>query len=117
MGTAPPPDDAPAFDEYGEEVSLDGCASVPSQLSLADYARVAQASGAPPCFTLKQWDNWRELARTMPPRQIDGYCADCTPEYKFEMDRQGRCSFPETAFRGGDGVRVLPIVHHEAKQA
>jgi hypothetical protein len=28
----------------------------------------------------------------------DGYCLDCTPEFKTQMLEEGRCSHPETRF-------------------
>jgi hypothetical protein len=57
----------------------------------------------PPCFnSKKQFDAWRELARMSRPHS--GICTDCTPEYKFEMQKQGRCEYPEVIFKvSGDG--------------
>lgn len=64
----------------------------------------------PPCYdTQFQWNFYRELcsylrsARKLSPRF--NYCVDCTPEYKAEMARQGRCKFPGTTFvTDGDGL-------------
>ena len=57
----------------------------------------------PLCFSSKkQYDVWRDLARMSRPHS--GICTDCTPEYKFEMQKQGRCEYPEVVFKvSGDG--------------
>lgn len=67
------------------------------------------ADNVPPCFTCKQWQDWREamrgaggnhskarLMRAVPP--ANSYCTDCTPEYQSRMVLARRCRFPGTLF-------------------
>ena len=58
---------------------------------------------APPCFPLAQWDIWvkgeKRMARTANfAFQVDGYCAQCTPEYRDRMKEQGLCNHPHVEF-------------------
>jgi hypothetical protein len=67
----------------------------------AGFASKLQKQGRktfPPCFqSLKQYEVWRELARMSRPHS--GICTDCTPEHKFEMERQGKCDYPQVVFK------------------
>lgn len=52
----------------------------------------------PPCFqSYKQYDVWKDLARMSRPHS--GFCTDCTPEHKFEMESQNRCLYPKVIFK------------------
>ena len=51
----------------------------------------------PPCFSARQWEEWRALARVALP-SAGGFCEDCTPSYKLKMISCERCTHPEIEF-------------------
>ena len=78
---------------------------------------VPMPTQAPPCFaSQKEWNTYKFIcdwqanqsgsgagSKRMIPKSFT-YCVDCTPEYRDEMKRQGRCRFPGTVFSKKDGV-------------
>lgn len=65
----------------------------------------------PICFTRPQYSEWLSAARKAPPTQSNGYCQDCTPQYKARMMTQGLCAHPGVQFKvlddeGLSGIRV-----------
>lgn len=53
-------------------------------------------SGTPKCFDSEaQFRVWIAAATSM---SSDGFCRDCTPEYKGGMLKAGRCHFPDTTW-------------------
>jgi hypothetical protein len=56
----------------------------------------------PPCFSGEQWRTWRHGGSGGSygalPSPRDGYCEDCTPEYKTEMMLQEKCIWPCVTF-------------------
>ena len=63
-------------------------------------------SHQPLCFrSFTQWLDWLHAARVANPGP-NGYCLDCTPEYKKQMVAEKRCEFPLVAFRMLDGELV-----------
>lgn len=54
---------------------------------------------SPVCFENHgQYTDWIHLMRQSARPRDDGYCIDCTPDFKSEMLAQGRCAHPETRF-------------------
>ena len=51
------------------------------------------------CATYKQYREWRESARSIPPSFSAWFCTDCTPAYQKEMLAQGKCVRPEIRFK------------------
>lgn len=54
----------------------------------------------PSCFnSVDDYLVWKYLAlKTVKKKLADNICMDCSPEYKREMVKQGRCQHPETKF-------------------
>lgn len=53
----------------------------------------------PPCFeSALQYRQYITLMRQSARPKDDGYCLDCTPEFKTQMLEEGRCTHPETRF-------------------
>ena len=53
----------------------------------------------PTCFNgQKEFKEWVKYARQSKPSEADGFCSDCTPEYRDKMIAQNRCQFPDTIF-------------------
>lgn len=53
----------------------------------------------PLCFeSALQYRQYVTLMRQAARPKDDGYCLDCTPEFKTQMLEEGRCSHPETRF-------------------
>ena len=69
----------------------------------------------PKCFTLKQFDSWREYASQCDIKEKPkSYCDDCTPSYQYKMHKKKLCNFPSTAFyaykrRANEGWEVKGI--------
>jgi len=60
----------------------------------------------PLCFeSEEEYKFWRSLARISPPGNAK-HCADCTPNYKYEMMKAGRCENPDIRFATIDGELV-----------
>jgi len=77
---------------------------------------VPQRRNTPPCFpTPEIFGRWREMARSCNAGiDRDGYCADCTPQYRDRMVARNRCSYPMTLFEvDQDGMvkgrRRIPV--------
>ena len=51
------------------------------------------------CATYKQYREWREAARHIPPSYSAWFCTDCTPAYQKEMIAKGKCVRPEIKFK------------------
>ena len=51
------------------------------------------------CATYKQYREWREAARHIPPSYSAWFCTDCTPAYQKEMIAKGKCVRPEIRFK------------------
>lgn len=72
----------------------------------------------PECFSRKQWDDWRAMAKSYPPYRRDGYCEDCTPEYRDKMKASGKFAYPNTIFvRDKDGFVYGKRVFDETLQS
>ena len=74
----------------------------------------------PACFSSReQFDGWKVIARMSHPHS--GICTDCSPEHKFEMERQNRCMYPQVVFKvnkEGDLEGYLPAqLKKEMRQA
>lgn len=53
----------------------------------------------PMCFkSYEQYKDYIHLMRQSGNPRDNGYCLDCTPEFKAEMMECGRCAHPETRF-------------------
>lgn len=67
-----------------------------------DPRRVLHGSHAqfcPPCFhNAAQYRQWIYLNTQATQPKDRSYCLDCTPEFKDQMMKEGRCSHPETRF-------------------
>ena len=66
---------------------------------------------APACFpTQQQWDLVRNKAAYLRScRKLSHkytYCTDCTPEYRDQMQAEGRCKFPGTTFSKTNSIIV-----------
>ena len=76
------------------------------------------AIDVPECFSRKQWDEWMEVAMSRPPSERNGYCEDCTPEYRDKMKASGKCAYPNTIFvRDKDGFVYGKRVFDETLQS
>lgn len=76
--------------------------------------------GAPACFTQRQWDEWRQMARLARPASAGGYCEDCSYAYKLKMQAQGRCKHERTVFivvRGAERVGIRNPDHRQIERA
>jgi hypothetical protein len=56
---------------------------------------------APKCFDgprqFAEWERHEAEAHALRNPPVD-FCSDCTPQYKSEMVKAGRCEFPHTLF-------------------
>ena len=59
-----------------------------------------KANKIPTCFDHAQWESWKEACSRgrVFPNQKDTYCEDCTPDYKREMLKAGKCDWPDVKF-------------------
>lgn len=74
--------------------------------------------GYPACFnSMQQYTGWQHYARVTKDTRLDGYCADCTPEYQREMKKATRCRFPDTTFGLDQDGMVAGQRSVEAKRA
>jgi len=58
--------------------------------------KVLYKNQVPECSTAEEYRLWRHSAREV--YAAYNFCTDCTPEYKEQMLREGRCEKPDTIF-------------------
>ena len=58
--------------------------------------KILYKNQVPECSTAEEYRLWRNSAREV--YAAYNFCTDCTPEYKEQMLREGRCEKPDTIF-------------------
>ena len=68
--------------------------------------RIRLIAQCPPCFPSESvWQAWRENSRMNYIPLSEGFCTDCTPEYKAKMVEERRCLWPCVGFKtDSDGM-------------
>jgi hypothetical protein len=83
----------------------------------ARYSKSAKPASFPVCFSAAQYQNWSQVAATVPPKPELGFCEDCTSEYQARMGRQGKCARPDVQFVKGAAVVPPPATRGAAAAA
>ena len=59
---------------------------------------VEKANQIPTCFDHAQWAWWKKACSRASINKKDAYCEDCTPDYKREMLKAGKCDWQDVKF-------------------
>jgi hypothetical protein len=75
------------------------------------------ADKVPRCTDKPTYDNWRDIARHLPPTPKVGFCEDCTLDYQIAMKAQKRCENPWITFEQDEDGFERGVIPRETENA